>query len=85
MSSKHTGQRDLFEHRPVWEEDDRRRGIVATVVLPDGVERELDYVVPERLAADVEPGRRVVVPLGDRKSTRLNSSHEWISRMPSSA
>ena len=25
-------------------------------------------------------------PLGeDRKSTRLNSSHEWISRMPSSA
>ena len=22
---------------------------------------------------------------GDRKSTRLNSSHEWISRMPSSA
>ena len=24
-------------------------------------------------------------PSGDRKSTRLNSSHEWISRMPSSA
>ena len=23
--------------------------------------------------------------LSDRKSTRLNSSHEWISRMPSSA
>ena len=23
--------------------------------------------------------------LPDRKSTRLNSSHEWISRMPSSA
>ena len=22
---------------------------------------------------------------GDRQSTRLNSSHEWISRMPSSA
>ena len=28
----------------------------------------------------------VVVEIdGDRKSTRLNSSHEWISRMPSSA
>ena len=26
-----------------------------------------------------------VVIDGDRKSTRLNSSHEWISRMPSSA
>ena len=25
------------------------------------------------------------VPWSDRKSTRLNSSHEWISRMPSSA
>ena len=25
------------------------------------------------------------VALSDRKSTRLNSSHEWISRMPSSA
>ena len=25
------------------------------------------------------------INLGDRKSTRLNSSHEWISRMPSSA
>ena len=24
-------------------------------------------------------------PVQDRKSTRLNSSHEWISRMPSSA
>ena len=26
-----------------------------------------------------------VTAAGDRKSTRLNSSHEWISRMPSSA
>ena len=25
------------------------------------------------------------IALPDRKSTRLNSSHEWISRMPSSA
>ena len=29
--------------------------------------------------------KRIVVRHGDRKSTRLNSSHEWISRMPSSA
>ena len=27
----------------------------------------------------------LVVSALDRKSTRLNSSHEWISRMPSSA
>ena len=28
---------------------------------------------------------KVLTDLKDRKSTRLNSSHEWISRMPSSA
>ena len=28
---------------------------------------------------------RVDKGIADRKSTRLNSSHEWISRMPSSA
>ena len=34
-----------------------------------------------------QPGVRyaVLTPNLDRKSTRLNSSHEWISRMPSSA
>ena len=35
------------------------------------------------------PGVRTTFDLAqaqqDRKSTRLNSSHEWISRMPSSA
>ena len=39
--------------------------------------------------ADAPPGAWYPVVLGwfdlDRKSTRLNSSHEWISRMPSSA
>ena len=36
---------------------------------------------------EVMTNYRVIMPLlnGDRKSTRLNSSHEWISRMPSSA
>src|SRR5207247_10507392 len=36
---------------------------------------------PHRLVAGVRPGRRdVVLARGrDRKSTRLNSSHEWIS------
>ena len=29
--------------------------------------------------------RTINSPKSDRKSTRLNSSHEWISRMPSSA
>ena len=33
----------------------------------------------------VEAGLVRVAISKDRKSTRLNSSHEWISRMPSSA
>ena len=37
------------------------------------------YFTPSKLASQ-EGGL-----IGDRKSTRLNSSHEWISRMPSSA
>ena len=32
-----------------------------------------------------ELAQRYAAVSGDRKSTRLNSSHEWISRMPSSA
>ena len=64
MSEQHTSQRELFESRPQWAEDDARRGTIATVVLPEGVEKPLDYLVPESLAADVEPGRRVRVPLG---------------------
>ena len=46
----------------------------------DFTNRVIYYVGP------VDPvGNEAVGPAGDRKSTRLNSSHEWISRMPSSA
>ena len=64
-------QRDLFDRRPAWEEDDVRRGTIATVVLPEGVDKPLDYLVPEPLAAAVEPGRRVRVPLGRANRLRL--------------
>jgi len=64
-------QRDLFDHRPAWEEDDVRRGTIATVVLSEGVDKPLDYLVPEELAATVEPGRRVQVPLGKANRLRL--------------
>ena len=33
----------------------------------------------------IETATSCLAPIADRKSTRLNSSHEWISRMPSSA
>ncbi|MFM8890933.1 MAG: primosomal protein N', partial [Planctomycetia bacterium] len=71
MPPKHTNQRQLFTSGPAWAEDDARQGLIATVVLPEGVERPLDYLVPESLAAQVEPGRRVRVPLGRGNSERL--------------
>ena len=37
------------------------------------------------LAMVAEPQTLDPMASTDRKSTRLNSSHEWISRMPSSA
>ena len=37
------------------------------------------------MAGLIRPSEGLVQCNGDRKSTRLNSSHEWISRMPSSA
>ena len=46
------------------------------------IEVELDGT--ERMLLDALMKLKEVDPR-DRKSTRLNSSHEWISRMPSSA
>ncbi len=71
MSQQHTSQRELFESRPQWAEDDARQGLIATVVLSEGVEKPLDYLVPEAIASSVEPGRRVRVPLGRGNRERL--------------
>ena len=60
---------------------DQQRGITTTKVV-DGGEVEERWIPVDRVGLYV-PGGRAVYP--DRKSTRLNSSHEWISRMPSSA
>ena len=50
--------------------------------LLHGVEKS---AAPSRNLAVVEDFTSRLDLLPDRKSTRLNSSHEWISRMPSSA
>ena len=53
-----------------------------------------EIVAAANEAGDFESGERIVINMGpqhpsthgvDRKSTRLNSSHESVSRMPSSA
>ena len=71
MGHQHTTQRQLFESGPQWVEDDARHSTIATVVLPEGVDKPLDYRVPESLASSVEPGRRVRVPLGRGNRERL--------------
>ena len=56
---------------------DEVRNIVERALMWSG--RRLDLSQPF-VDARLPDGSRL-----DRKSTRLNSSHEWISRMPSSA
>ena len=58
-------QRRLFDDQPApWEEDDRAERLVAGVVFVGGLSGEFDYLVPDKLAEKVEPGRRLRVPLG---------------------
>ena len=58
-------QRNLFDTEPEpWEADDQAEQLVAGVVLATGPAQEFDYLVPDALRDMVEPGRRVMVPLG---------------------
>ena len=58
-------QRNLFDTAPEpWDADDQAEQLVAGVVLATGPAQEFDYLVPEALRDMVEPGRRVMVPLG---------------------
>ena len=55
---------------------------IARYVLAEGGREPFDLAWVDGGAT---VSRELVLALRDRKSTRLNSSHEWISRMPSSA
>jgi len=58
-------QRSLFDPEPEpWEADDQAEQLVAGIVLATGPAQEFDYLVPDALRDLVEPGRRVLVPLG---------------------
>ena len=58
-------------------------------LLPEGMTEEtLDKIatlVHTKIQEEVIAKTEDLTIKVDRKSTRLNSSHEWISRMPSSA
>ena len=68
------------------EEYDTR--VVVTLDLDEDVKELIERAASlEGITIDefIEKALRAVIEKEDRKSTRLNSSHEWISRMPSSA
>jgi large subunit ribosomal protein L15 len=51
----------------------------------EGGQMPLHMRIPKRGFNNIFGKDFAIVNLGDRKSTRLNSSHRYISRMPSSA
>ena len=55
--------------------------VLLDINLPDGNGFELCKLIKPRYPDTIV----IFLTAKDRKSTRLNSSHEWISRMPSSA
>jgi primosomal protein N' (replication factor Y) len=58
-------QQTFFDLGPEpWEADDQAEQLAATVVFTTGPTEEYDYLVPEALRDQVQPGRRVRVPLG---------------------
>ncbi len=58
-------QRSLFDPDPEpWEADDQAEQLVAGIVLAGGPAQEFNYLVPDALRDLIEPGRRVLVPLG---------------------
>ena len=60
-------------------------------ITPQFVDRPVELIqmedqhFSEDLFVPMPTGKSIDTLFTDRKSTRLNSSHEWISRMPSSA
>ena len=63
------------------------RNLARAALLADDERALLDALADDLIGNDaaVPLDTLTAAPVADRKSTRLNSSHEWISRMPSSA
>ncbi len=68
-----TLQRSFFDDEPQsvpvpapapWEVDDLRHRKIARIAFPTGYDAVLDYLIPGELAGRIEPGMRVMVPLG---------------------
>ena len=93
------GHRPLSDHLWLDLVDGGREGFAGLVAWEPGHEHPVAYAQVSKghgsysIELVVHPHHRYemnligpeLVGAADRKSTRLNSSHEWISRMPSSA
>ena len=65
LRANHPCNATLFDTSPQpWDLDDQQTGPVADVVMTEGAGGRYSYLVPERLADQVLPGRRVRAPLG---------------------
>ena len=65
---------------------------ISEVQIANWVVKSGDFVQNGQVIAEIDSDKATLEmtaeasgEITDRKSTRLNSSHEWISRMPSSA
>ena len=56
---------------PPWEIDDLKNRKIAKVVFPTGYDAALNYLVPNHLATQLEPGMRVLVPLGKSNRSQI--------------
>src|SRR6185436_8205988 len=65
-------QQSLFaaETAP-WEDDDRAEVLAATLAFAEGQDQTYDYVVPDRLRTEVQPGRRLRVPFGHGNRSKI--------------
>ena len=63
--------------------DDETKAALKQIVETVGYYHTIQYLTNECGKSDTQA--RILADIGDRKSTRLNSSHVRTSRMPSSA
>src|ERR1044071_4504122 len=73
---------DVLEHIAAYDQIISGCQTLIKVLEPDNARSLLN---PRDVINVLTRRGQVLDELADRKSTRLNSSHEWISRMPSSA
>lgn len=78
-------QKQLFDSQPpAWELDDAEERLVARVVFADPPHGPLDYRVPESLRGCVEPGKRLMLPLG-RSNRGVSGYCVAVERQPTVA